>query len=109
MCIALPMKVDRVEGVFAWCSRVGRAFRVDLSLIDPVKPGDWLLVFQDRALRPISAEEAEETEAALRAAAAVMEGDVSEENIRAGFGDLIDREPPLPPHLQAMAGRKAAV
>ena len=35
----------------------------------------------------------------------VMAGDVDDETIRSGFGDLIDRGPELPEHLRALVGR----
>lgn len=110
MCVALPMEVLSVKGFEARCRLAGRDGEerlVDVSMLEPPQPGDWLLVFRDQAIRAVSAEEAKEVENALRATELVMEGDESEENIRAGFGDLIDREPPLPEHLRALVGRKA--
>lgn len=108
MCVALPMEVLSVNAFQACCRQADGGERlVDVSMLEPVKAGDWVLVFRDEAIRAVSAEEAREVENALRATALVMEGDESEANIRAGFGDLIDREPPLPEHLRALVGRKA--
>ena len=94
MCIALPMKIVALEEMKARCERKGSEVVVDISMIDPPKPGDWLLVFQDRAIRAI--------EAALKATALAMAGEADEAAIRAGFGDLIDREPELPEHLRRL-------
>ena len=114
MCIALPMKVLESGPMMVVCERNGRRLEVDCSMIDQPAVGAWLLVFQNRALREIEAcparremEEAEagEIEAALGATARVMAGDVDEETIRSGFGDLIDRGPELPEHLRALVGR----
>ena len=100
MCIALPMKVLESGPMMVVCERNGRRLEVDCSMIDQPAVGAWLLVFQNRALREI-----EEAEAALGATARVMAGDVDEETIRSGFGDLIDRGPELPEHLRALVGR----
>ena len=97
MCIALPMKVLESGPMMVVCERNGRRLEVDCSMIDQPAVGAWLLVFQNRALGEI--------EAALGATARVMAGDVDEETIRSGFGDLIDRGPELPEHLRALVGR----
>ena len=98
MCIALPMKVLESGPMMVVCERNGRRLEVDCSMIDQPAVGAWLLVFQNRALREIEEAEAGET-------ARVMAGDVDEETIRSGFGDLIDRGPELPEHLRALVGR----
>ena len=105
MCIALPMKVLESGPMMVVCERNGRRLEVDCSMIDQPAVGAWLLVFQNRALREIEEAEAGEIEAALGATARVMAGDVDEETIRSGFGDLIDRGPELPEHLRALVGR----
>lgn len=102
MCIALPMKIVALEEMKARCERKGNEVVVDISMIEPPKPGDWLLVFQDRAIRAIDEAEASEIEAALKATALAMAGEADEAAIRAGFGDLIDREPELPEHLRRL-------
>ena len=110
MCVAIPMRVEALQGGAARCARAaeagtGAGVLVDISLLEApeaLQPGDWVLVFRD-----VSREEAMEVENALRATAAVMAGDASEETIRAGFADLIDREPPLPPHLQRLAAENS--
>ena len=105
MCIAFPMQVISCNEVSARCSRPNREVEVDITMIEPPKPGEWLLVFQDRALRPITEEEARDIEAALGATALAMMGEAGEDDIRAGFSDLVDREPELPPHLRALVGK----
>ena len=115
MCVAIPMRVEALQGGAARCARAaeagtGAGVLVDISLLEApeaLQPGDWVLVFRDEALRVVSREEAMEVENALRATAAVMAGDASEETFRAGFADLIDREPPLPPHLQRLAAENS--
>lgn len=102
MCIAIPMKIVALEEMKARCARKGRELEVDISMIEPPQPDGWLLVFQNRAIREIDEEEAREVEAALAATALAMAGEADEEAIRAGFGDLIDREPQLPEHLKKL-------
>ena len=63
-----------------------------------VAPGAWVLAFRGAAVRVLSAAEAAATNDALDALAAVLAGDVA-----AGFADLVDREPVLPPHLRGDA------
>lgn len=102
MCIALPMKIVALEEMKARCERKGEELTVDISMIEPPQSGDWLLVFQNRAIRAIDEAEAHEIEAALTATALAMAGEADEEAIHAGFGDLMDREPELPEHLRRL-------
>mgnify|MGYP003105296694 FL=1 len=55
----------------------------------------------------MSEDEVREVNDALSALADVMAGDATEETIRAGFPDLVDREPELPEHLKALVGKRA--
>lgn len=102
MCIAIPMKIVGLEEMKARCARKGEEIEVDISMIEPPQPDGWLLVFQNRAIREIDESEAREVEAALAATALAMTGEADEDAIRAGFGDLIDREPELPEHLRKL-------
>lgn len=69
---------------------------INCALLDaqPVV-GDWLLVHVDVAIRAIDAQEAREIGNALAAVSAAAAGEPFEHLL----GDLIDREPQLPPHL----------
>ena len=99
MCIGIPMKVIKPQGIAAWCEgRDGRKL-VDLSLVGPQPPGTWLLTHLGSAREILSEEVARQIDGALDALAAVLQGDA--EGIHAGFADLIGREPQLPPHLRA--------
>lgn len=106
MCIALPMRVEAVDGYKLTVSRGNETKVVNAALIgDDVQPGEMVMVFIDQAIRRISPEEAEEVNQALGALGTVLAGEATEETIRAGFGDLLDG-PKLPPHLQAQVGKK---
>ncbi|TJY60045.1 HypC/HybG/HupF family hydrogenase formation chaperone [Sinimarinibacterium sp. CAU 1509] len=101
MCIGIPMQVEKVEGLRAWCAgRDGHAW-VDVMLVGPVSRGDWLLTFLGAAREILDAERAQSIGDALQALDAVLAGDPSAgASVDAAFADLIGREPQLPPHLR---------
>lgn len=63
MCIAVPMRIEAINGLTARCSARGAERQVSLDLLHDasVCVGDWLLVHANRALKPVSAEEARAT------------------------------------------------
>ena len=98
MCIGTPMKIVSTEnGMAVACGR-GQTERLNMLMVGELPPGTWVLAFQGSALRVLSAEDAAQTDAALDALAAVLAGG---SDIDAHFGDLVDREPQLPAHLQS--------
>lgn len=100
MCIGTPMRIVSCEHGMAVAEGRGQTERLNMLMVGELAPGSWVLAFQGAALRPISAEEAAQTDAALDALATVLAGEGSTD---AHFRDLIDREPQLPPHLRARA------
>ncbi len=108
MCVGIPMQVTEMGEAIAWCEARdgGRREQVNMLLVGDQAPGTWVLTFQGSALRVMTPEEAAQTSDALLALSQTMNGDTSQ--LDALFADLIDREPPLPPHLQAeLAAGKA--
>lgn len=99
MCIGVPMRVLAVSGEAARCADAqGReTAAIDLSLIDDVTPGTWLLTFLGAAREVIDDERARQVNAALDGVRAAMAGDA----LDAAFADITEREPSLPPHLEA--------
>lgn len=97
MCIGIPMQVLAMEGLAAWCEGRGERARLDMLLVGEQPAGTWVLAFQGAARRLLSAEEAAQTNDALDALAAALDGPV---DARAFFADLVDREPALPAHLR---------
>ena len=97
MCIGTPMKIVSCEQGMAVAEGRGQTERLNMLMVGDLAPGSWVLAFQGAALRPISAEEAAQTDAALDALAAVLAGS---DTTDVHFRDLIDREPQLPPHLR---------
>ncbi|MBN2408334.1 MAG: HypC/HybG/HupF family hydrogenase formation chaperone [Candidatus Aminicenantes bacterium] len=67
MCLGIPAKVTEVEN-----SRQGKAdylgakVRVDFSLLEDVRPGDWVIIHAGFAITKLNEEEAQETLALLR-------------------------------------------
>ncbi|MCC6609039.1 MAG: HypC/HybG/HupF family hydrogenase formation chaperone [Burkholderiales bacterium] len=97
MCIGVPMQVVEAGDGHAWCDGRGGRSRIDLAIVGPQPAGTWVLVFQGAARRVMSAEEAGQTNAALDALAAAIEG---ERDFGPYFADLVEREPRLPEHLR---------
>ncbi|MGQ9369494.1 HypC/HybG/HupF family hydrogenase formation chaperone [Azospirillum sp. ST 5-10] len=101
MCIGIPRRLGAVDGIVGRCED---GTVLDLSLLPEARPGDWVLGFLGTARRALDEAEARLIGEALDAVAAAMHGEVR------GFADLADREPALPPHLEAAraAGRSEA-
>ena len=95
------MRVLETAGLEALCEAPratnGERRRVSLALIGAVEVGDHLLVYLDSAVRRLEASEATQITDALAAVANAAAGEPFEHLIQ----DLVDREPELPPHLQA--------
>ncbi len=106
MCVAIPWTVVSQEGILADVERGTQKRRVDVSLIGTVNPGDIVLVFRDQALRTADVEEARQINLAVESLAKVLEGTATEADIEVGLDGLSSGEPTLPPHLQALVGKK---
>ncbi|WP_372656634.1 HypC/HybG/HupF family hydrogenase formation chaperone [Hydrogenophaga sp.] len=65
MCIGIPMQVLSIEPGHAVCSGRGLERRVRTALVDPVAPGEWLLIFLDSAQEHIDATRAQEINGTL--------------------------------------------
>lgn len=97
MCIGVPMRVVEAGESFAWCEGRGERAQLDMLIVGPQPVGAWVLAFQGAARRTMSAAEAAQTNAALDALQAALEG---RDDLGAFFADLVDREPQLPEHLR---------
>jgi len=104
MCIGVPLQVIECDEQTAVCAADGRQERLNLMLVGPQPVGAWLLAFQGSAIRVISEDEARQTRAALAALDAALNG---ADDLDAFFGDLVAREPSLPPHLVPPAKESA--
>ncbi len=53
MCLAIPNKVIKVKGQWAWTKSGNHRHKVNLSLVKNIKVGDYLLVHEHLALNKI--------------------------------------------------------
>lgn len=102
MCLGVPMQVIKADAHSARCQWDTRFEDVSLALIGPVEVGQHVLVYLGSAIRVLSAEEAQQIANALLAVDHAAKGESFDHLI----ADLIDREPQLPPHLQAAHAAK---
>jgi len=58
MCLATPMKLSKIEGEYGFVEHNGKEYRVELSLIDEPKVGDWLLANGEIAVNKVSDKDA---------------------------------------------------
>jgi len=58
MCLATPMKLSKIEGEYGFVEHNGKEYRVELSLIDEPKVGDWLLAHGEIAVNKVSDKDA---------------------------------------------------
>lgn len=65
MCIGLPMRLLSASGTHGRVQGRGRHETVDLRLVGPVEPGQWLLVFNGAARETLEPERAAEIDGAL--------------------------------------------
>lgn len=103
MCIGTPMQFVSCTEHYAVCDDHGTHRDVDIALIGPQPAGTWVLVFLGAAREVLEESEALQMRDALAAVGSVMHGN---ENIDRFFTDLIEREPQLPPHLQAQLNKE---
>jgi len=60
MCLATPMKLIRIDDEYGFVEHGGKEYRVELSLIENPKVGDWLLAHAELAVNRISSKDAHE-------------------------------------------------
>lgn len=96
MCVGIPMRITSVDGSCAMASDGQRSQPLDLSLVGPVSPGDWVLTHLDAAREILTPEDAAKITAALDALRSIMAGGTPGD----AFADLEETGPRLPPHLQ---------
>ena len=61
MCLAVPMKVESIEGPVARASLPGGEYRARLDFLDNVKVGDYVLVHAGFAIEILDPQEALKT------------------------------------------------
>lgn len=97
MCLGVPMQVITAKEHVALCQHGNKVEEVSLALIGDVAEGQDVLVYLGSAVRVLERQEARQIGDALEALNRAANGEDFEHLI----ADLVDREPQLPPHLQA--------
>jgi len=77
MCLAVPVRVISVEGNAAVVDVEGNRVKADLSLVEGVGPGAYVILHAGFAIQKYSLEEAEETLRLFREIAAAEEGNAT--------------------------------
>jgi len=103
MCIGIPMKVLEIRGVFALCEADDKQELIDMRLVGQQAVGTWILNFLGGAREVLTDENADKIQQAILAMKSIMDGTGEIDHF---FDDLINREPELPPHLQAQVPAK---
>lgn len=71
MCLGIPARVIQTDGSgLGKVDYLGTKVRVNFSLLEDVKPGDWVIVHAGFAISKLDEEEAQETLYLLREIAA---------------------------------------
>ncbi len=104
MCIGIPMKVLSLpdEGV-AICEGRGQKEKLDIMMIGPVEPGQWVLAWNGMATEIITEDRAGQVDKALDALESVMNGKTAEDD---AFADITANTGKLPPHLAAQLQKR---
>lgn len=97
MCIGIPMQVVERGEFHALCDDGARQVQVDTTLVGQPAVGSWLLVFLGAAREALDEPTALAMRDAVNAVGRIMQGDNRIDDL---FGDLVDREPQAPAHLQ---------
>lgn len=66
MCLAIPMKVEKIKDDYAIVSLGNVKRKVNISLIENVKKGDYLIIHAGFAIEKLDREEAKKTLNILR-------------------------------------------
>jgi hydrogenase expression/formation protein HypC len=61
VCLAVPAEVKRLDGEYAEVDYGGAKSRVNISLVEGVSEGDYVIVHVGYAIQRLTKEEAEET------------------------------------------------
>jgi hydrogenase expression/formation protein HypC len=61
MCLAVPVKIEELEGEQAVATLAGNRIQVNTALVPGVKVGDWVLVHAGFAITVVDESDARET------------------------------------------------
>ena len=72
MCVAVPTRIESIDGEQATVNLAGARTRVSVALVPEAAVGDWVLVHAGFAIARLEASEAHETFAILREAGGMV-------------------------------------
>jgi hydrogenase expression/formation protein HypC len=72
MCLAVPAKIEHIEGASAIVDFGGVGKRVSLGILENVRKGDYVLIHAGFAIGKVRKEEAEDTRKALEELKSVL-------------------------------------
>jgi hydrogenase assembly chaperone HypC/HupF len=58
MCLATPLQLVKIENSFGFVEHGGNEYKIDLSLLDSPKVGDWILAHGEMAVSTLPQDEA---------------------------------------------------
>lgn len=58
MCLATPMQITKIDGEYGFVEHGGKEYKVELSLIDDPKVGDWILAHGELAVSRVPEDDA---------------------------------------------------
>ncbi|MDD4939317.1 MAG: HypC/HybG/HupF family hydrogenase formation chaperone [Candidatus Omnitrophica bacterium] len=61
MCLAIPMKIKRINGGFAQAEAAGLCRTVNIQMLSRVRKGDYVIVHAGFAIEKVHPEKAKET------------------------------------------------
>jgi hydrogenase expression/formation protein HypC len=61
MCLAIPMKIKKIEGEFAQAESGRLLHKVNVQMLPGLKPGDYVIVHAGFAIQRLDPRKAEET------------------------------------------------
>ena len=66
MCLAIPMKVSKIEGNMGMVSLSGTQRKINIEFTDGIKVGDYVMVHAGFAIQRLDEKEAKKTLSILR-------------------------------------------
>jgi hydrogenase expression/formation protein HypC len=61
MCLGVPAKVLKIDGEWAWVDVSRVHLKINIALVEDMKPGDYVIVHAGFAIQKLSPEEGEST------------------------------------------------
>ena len=61
MCLAIPMKIKKIQGEFAKVDAAGLTRTVNIQMLPGLKTGDYVLVHAGFAIQKVDTQKAKET------------------------------------------------